>query len=193
MRCSPCLFVSRPHGPAPPATRLPVCRCTVLLRQLPRVQVGSSQPRPPELGATEAGPEGAGLGVRLGGRSSEELWPQPGWALLKGLLWVDPVHPKVSGQRRGAAGRAQKQAGQSHPQLRLWCWSGFLPQGSRSAQGRGGGRSTGGHRGVTMHFTKWADGPDRGTFNREVTQRQHLGDFKWPNVAWGTRRSGSRS
>lgn len=118
---------------------------------------------------------------------------QPGWALLKSLLWVDPVHPKVSGQRRGAAGRAQKQAGQSHPQLRLWCWSGFLPQGSRSAQGRGGGRSTGGHRGVTMHFTKWADGPDRGTFNREVTQRQHLGDFKWPNVAWGTRRSGSRS
>ena len=55
----------------------------VLLRELPRVQVGSSQPSPPpQRGAPEAGPEGAGLGERLGGRSSEELWPQPGWALL---------------------------------------------------------------------------------------------------------------
>lgn len=53
------------------------------------------------------------------------------------------------------------------------------------------GTSRGGHRGVSVHFTKWADGPDRGTFNTEVTQGQQLGDFKWPNVAWGTRRSGS--
>lgn len=53
------------------------------------------------------------------------------------------------------------------------------------------GTSGGGHHGVSVHFTKWADGPDGGTFNREVTQGQQLGDFKWPNVAWGTRRSGS--
>lgn len=39
------------------------------------------------------------------------------------------------------------------------------------AQPRGGGDgSTGGHRGVSVHFTQRADGPDRGTFNREVTQ-----------------------
>lgn len=117
---------------------------------------------------------------------------QPGWALLKSLLWVDPVHPKVSGQRRVLQAGLRGRLDRAILSYSRGAGAGSCPKAPAQPLG-GGDSSTGGHRGVSMHFTKWADGPDGGTFNREVTQRQHLGDFKWPTVAWGTRRSGSRS
>lgn len=62
------------------------------------------------------------------------------------------------------------QAGPSHPQLLGWVLARVLSWGTGDPQlSPGGDGSTGGHCGVRLPFTSWADGPDGGMFNRAVT------------------------
>lgn len=75
-----------------------------------RSQLGEAETSPTPLGCTSSLTPG-----------------QPGWALLKSLLWWTLFIPR-SWSEAGAAGGPQKQAGQSHPQPRRGAGAGSAPR-----------------------------------------------------------------
>ena len=137
-----------------------------------RPQTGPAQPHLTPLSAFLTGrsqlPGGAETSrTPLGCTSSPD--PRPAWLGTAHKLTVGG--PCSSQGQRSEAGccRQGSEAGWTEPSSATAVVLVWVPPPGLPLRGGGDG-STGGHCGVSVHFTQRADGPDRGTFNREVTQ-----------------------